>query len=354
MAMPTGYIYALVNQYIGNGLNFTDEGESPTGVIYEVEDASALTVSIGDVAGDGHVLYFEDNKVLCSFTTTKLPIGDTSLGSKIVGKYTNEAAFGKILKNFTGPYTTSAKKMVEVENRALKGRYTVEMYQDLKAQHGLAADDELMSLMQYEIQAEMDRQVVDFVNSNATQLPDTNFGIPATQADIIIPDGRWEIERYRAQTVRIAKEATLIGIDTKRGQGNFLLVSPLVATMLEQVGSFQAAPVASGVSAPVSGGIAGTFDNRYKVVIDQYATNDYCTVLYKGTDRRDSMGFFAPYVPLAFTRVTNFESGQPAIIAKTRYALTTIPGIESPDSNDRAKAYARSFGIDFANTILAR
>ena len=124
--------------------------------------------------------------------------------------------------------------------------------------------------------------------------------------------------------------------------------------MLEQVGSFQAAPVASGVSAPVSGGIAGTFDNRYKVVIDQYATNDYCTVLYKGTDRRDSMGFFAPYVPLAFTRVTNFESGQPAIIAKTRYALTTIPGIESPDSNDRAKAYARSFCIDFANTILAR
>ena len=370
MAMPTGYIYALVNQYIGDGVNFTDEGNSPTGVIYEVEDASAITVSVGDVAGDGKVLYIEDNKVLCSFTSTKLPIGDTSLGSAITGKYTNEAAFGKILKNFTGPYTTwdaerkgddmseigfsIAKKMVEVENRALKGRYTVEMYQDLKAQHGLAADDELMSLMQYEIQAEMDRQVVDFVNSNATQLPDTNFGIPATQADIIIPDGRWEIERYRAQTVRIAKEATLIGIDTKRGQGNFLLVSPLVATMLEQVGSFQAAPVASGVNAPVSGGIAGTFDNRYKVVIDQYATNDYCTVLYKGTDRRDSMGFFAPYVPLAFTRVTNFESGQPAIIAKTRYALTTIPGIESPDSNDRAKAYARSFGIDFTNTILAR
>jgi hypothetical protein len=66
------------------------------------------------------------------------------------------------------------------------------------------------------------------------------------------------------------------------------------------------------------------------------------------------MGFFAPYVPLAFTRVTNFESGQPAIIAKTRYALTTIPGVESADSNDRAKAYARSFGVDFSNTILKR
>ena len=370
MAMPTGYIYALVNQYLGDGVYKNSDRTEPSGVIYEVTDASALTVKVGDKAGDGVVLYIEDNKVLCSFAKTKLDVGNTDLGSAITGLYTNESSFSKILKNFTGPYTTPeaeilgtdmreigfsiARKTVEVVNRALKGRYTVEMYQDLKNQHGLTADDELMSLMQYEIQAEMDREVVNFVNSNATQLPDTNFAIPASAADIIIPDGRWEIERYRANVVRIAKESTIIGIDTKRGQGNILLVSPLVATMLEQVGSFQAAPVDSAVNSPVSGGVAGTFDNRYKVVIDQYAEGDYCTVLYKGTDRRDSMGFFAPYVPLAFTRVTNFESGQPAIIAKTRYALTTIPGVESADSNDRAKAYARSFGVDFSNTILKR
>ncbi len=370
MAMPTGYIYALVNQYLGDGVNKVGDRTTPAGVIYEVADASALTVNVGDAAGDGVVLYIEDNKVLCSFATTKLDVGNTSLGSAITGLYTNESSFSKILKNFTGPYTTPeaevlgtdmreigfsiARKTVEVQNRALKGRYTVEMYQDLKNQHGLTADDELMSLMQYEIQAEMDREIVDFVNGNSTQLPDTNFAIPATAADIIIPDGRWEIERYRANVVRIAKESTIIGIDTKRGQGNILLVSPLVATMLEQVGTFQAAPVDSDVEAPVSGGVAGTFDNRYKVVIDQYAEGDYCTVLYKGTDRRDSMGFFAPYVPLAFTRVTNFESGQPAIIAKTRYALTTIPGVESAESNDRAKLYSRSFGVDFSNTILKR
>lgn len=370
MAMPTGYIYALVNQYLGDGVNKVDDRWNPAGVIYEVEDASALTVNVGDAAGDGAVLYIEDNKVLCSFASSKLAVGNASLGSPITGIYTNESSFSRILKNFTGPYSTDraeilgpdmrevgfsiARKTVEVENRALKGRYTVEMYQDLKSQHGLAADDELMSLMQYEIQAELDRQIVDFVNSNSTQLPDTNFGIPATQADIIIPDGRWEIERYRANVVRIAKESTIIGIDTKRGKGNILLVSPLVATMLEQVGSFQAAPVDSAVDSPVSGGVAGTFDNRYKVVIDQYAEGDYCTVLYKGTDRRDSMGFFAPYVPLAFTRVTNFETGQPAIIAKTRYALTTIPGVESAESNDRAKLYGRSFGIDYSNTILKR
>ena len=64
------------------------------------------------------------------------------------------------------------------------------------------------------------------------------------------------------------------------------------------------------------------------------------------------MGFFAPYVPLSFTKVTNFETGQPAIIAKSRYALETIPGVETPISNDRAKKYARSFGVNFAGTAL--
>jgi hypothetical protein len=391
MKMPTGYIYALVNQYLGNGVHKVGDRPTPAGVIYEfdtdIEDAitagsiTASTFEVGATIGDGKVLYVEGNKILASFVTTKLTVGTTFGGDStatpvvppvtITGIYTNEAAFGKILKNFSGPYATGdaevlgdkmneigfsvSRKSIEVKSRKLKGRYTVEMYQDLQAQHNLTADEEIMNLMQYEIQAEIDREVVDFVNSNATQLPDTNFAFPvSTGSQIIIPDGRWEIERYRAQTVRISKEAQLIGIDTKRGIGNVLLVSPLVATMLEQVGTISSAPVPSELTTTVSGGYAGIFDNKYTVVVDQYAASDYCTVLYKGADNRDAMGFFAPYVPLQFIKTTAYETGQPAIIASTRYCLETIPGVETPNSNDRAKLYARSFGIDFANTILAR
>lgn len=376
MSMPTGFIYALTNQYLGTSLDHVDGGTSPSGVIYELEGES--TLQLGDPVSDGAVVYTEydsrngTTKILCSFkdSNQKLAVGDTSLGNKIVGIYTNESSFLRILKNYTGPVSTAEAellgesmkqigfsigcKSVEATSRALKGVYSVEMYQDLKAQHQLSADEELMSLMQYEIQAELDREIVDFVNANATQLPDTNFSLPASASDIIIPDGRWEIERYRSNVIRIAKEAAIIGIETKRGQGNTLLVSPLVATMLEQVGSFQLAPVGSSINSPVSGGVAGVFDNRYKVVVDQYATSDYCTVLYKGDDRRDAMGFYCPYVPLQFTRVTDATTGQPAIIAKTRYALTTIPGVEHANSGDRAATYARSFGVDFSNTILSR
>jgi hypothetical protein len=198
--------------------------------------------------------------------------------------------------------------------------------------------------MSYEMQAEIDREVVDFVNANST---DTSDLVIDTQ------DARFAIEKFRTAAIRVAKEAAQIGLDTKRGQGNTLIVSPKVATMLEQAGTYTTAPVASGVKQPVSGGVAGTFDGRYKVIVDQYATSDYATVLYKGADRRDAMGFFAPYVPMSFTKVTNADSGQPAVIAKTRYALDTIPGISDVTSNDRAKTYSRTFGVDFASTVLA-
>lgn len=382
MSMPTGFIYALTNRYTG-----TDNNKAtPTsvGVILEVSIAAGTNTVIDTAAveGDsitasggatGTVLYVEGSKFLVAvtagtFAATETITGLTSQGDDVVtvsAVYTNEAAFSQIFENYSGSYATAAaealgkdmrevgfsiaKKSVEAVSRAMKGQYSVEMYQDLKAQHGMLADEEIMSLMSYEIQAETDREVTSFVNTNATQLANTS----TFTADSTDGTGRWEIEKYRGEAIRIAREAAQIGIETKRGQGNILLVSPSVATMLDQVGDFKTAEQESNMNIPVSGGVAGTFDGRYKVIVDQYATSDYCTVVYKGNDRRDAMGFFAPYVPLSFTKVTHADSGQPAIIAKSRYALSTIPGVSSATSTDRAQTYARSFGIDFTNTRLA-
>ena len=366
MAMPTGFIYALTNRYLGTGTNST--APNANGVLLQMSAATALAEGdaiVGDVsAAVGVVVYVEGAFALVSVTSgTFEPEAVNTAAETISAIFTNEASFSRILKNYSGSYTTAqsealgtdmrevgfdvSKKSVEAVARAMKGQYSVEMLQDLQSQFGIRADDEIMSLMSYEVQAEIDREVVDFVNTNATQLSNTTF---TTASDIT---GRWEIEKYRREVIRIKREADQIGLDTKRGKGNTLLVSPSVATMLEEVGTFKVADVASGVKTPVSGGVAGTFNGQYKVIVDQYATSDYCTVLYKGNDRRDAMGFFAPHVPLSFTKVTHADSGQPAIIAKTRYALSTIPGTSSATSNDRAQAYARSFGVNFANTALA-
>lgn len=343
MSMPTGFLYALVNQYTGDGV--LNANSNDLKIVKSADDLSAVAK------------YFEGDLYLV------LKSEDLSAYT-IDAEYSNEAAFGIIFKNYSGSYATGvmekmgkeirelgfsiARKSIEARSRALKGQYTIEMYQDLKSQHGVQADAELMSLISYELQAEIDRECVDFVNTTAQQLPDTAFTNTPDNS------GRFEIEKYRREAVRISKEAALIGIDTKRGQGNILLISQKVSTMLEQIGQYKI--VTSDVSRfdhNTVGGEVGTFDGRFKVIVDQYAKSDYITVLYKGADRRDAMGFFAPYVPLHFIPTTNPDSGQKAIIAKTRYAITTIPGVKDPNSNDRASMYARSFGINFENTVLA-
>jgi len=375
MAMPTGFIYALTNSYAGT--DNTQVSPLGTSIIAGVDAIGVLvegtTITGNNSGAVGKVAYTEDNKILLDVVSGVFTTLDTACTNDVDDSttaieaiYTNEAAFSAIFKNYTGTYTTAqaellgkdmkevgfsiSKKSVEAKSRALKGQYSVEMYQDLKAQHGLLADEEIMSLMSYELQAEIDREIVDFVNSNATNVPNAS-DISFTSA--VDAAGRWEIEKYRREVIKISKESKIIGLDTKRGTGNILVVSPQVLTMLEQVGSFKTAEQKSGVTNPISGGVAGTFDNKYKVIVDQYATSDYATVMYKGADRRDAMGFFAPYVPLSFTKVTHADSGQPAVIAKTRYALDTIPGVSSADSKDRAQKYARTFGVSFANTALA-
>lgn len=379
MSTPTGYMYALVSRLTGNG----DVQDSRNGLvvvgfdeILDGAEAQADAGVTGVVAVEGKFALVERENFAgisgdiaggASSIQMKSVAGDDVTANAI---YSNRALMDRIFSKYTGPHATAAgeqlgrdmneigisveRKSIEAKTRALKARYTVEMFQDLKAQHDLAADEELISLISNEVRAEIDREIIGFVNTNATIAADTMMvaGDPAQAA------GRWEVEKYRAQAVRISKEAALIGLQTRRAQGNTLLVSPLVGAMLQQVGTFTGAPMDSTIDKTAIGGVVGTFDNRFKVIVDPYAQEDYATVLYKGSDRRDAMGVFAPYVPIQFQRVTDYESGQPAIIAKTRYALDTMPDTHSApsvgyDDPTRGSRYARTFGVDLTGTALA-
>ena len=369
MSMPTGYIYAWVNKYIGDG-NRPAETAGKKVVLIKTDKLTDATLN-GSVDGVGGILLHKEENGQGVFALvanpTTLAVG-TAVGSnaKIVAVYTNEATFLRILTHYTGSYSTAAgevlgkdmkelgfevtKKAIEVQTRKVKTPFTMEMYQDLKNQHGQLADNELINLASNELQAEIDRECIEAVNSWSRVAPNSNF----TSTDYKDMKGRWEIERYRAEAVRIDKEAALIGQNIKNGSGaNTLIVSPKVAVMLRQLDGFALSPKFNQLDIPAAGGVAGIFDGRYKVIVDQYATNDYCTVLYKGNERTDAIGFYAPYVPISFTRVQNPDTAQPAIVASTRYALTAIPGVESANALDRAQTYATTYGIDFSKTVLA-
>lgn len=387
LTTPNGYIYAIVNRLTGDSDTYTGSTKDAirvvefNGVIDEVQNQPVAVKGV--LAVEGKYALIHAATFVGSNSTPGLT-GTVELKGKSVATvtantaskvYSNQTLMSRIFSKYTGSIATAdsevlgdkmrevgfsiERKSIEARSRNLKGRYSVEMFQDLKAQHGLAADEELISLMSNEIRSEINQEVINFVNKEATitslanpvigTLPNAQFSTP-TQA-------RWEIEQYRVQAIKIAKEAAEIGVQTRRGQGNVLLVSPQVATMLQQLGTFNAAPLNDGTNHTGIGGVVGTFDNRYKVIIDQYATSDYATVVYKGTDRRDAMGVFAPYVPLSFIRVTDPSSGQPSIIAKTRYALETMPDVHSGSTGiydpKRGSRYARTFGIDLSGTALA-
>ena len=296
-------------------------------------------------------------------------------GGIVVATYQGMAAFDKILPNYSGSYVTAngetrgtvgnemnevgiavERTQVEARTRKLRAEYTIEMYQDLKAMHGVLADQELMNLMGYEIKAETDREVVDFVNSRAGLeadfYMDGGYGqgtTPGTNQPLgaagNFNSGRWEIERYRSLGIKIADMSRNIGRLNKRGAANKLLVSPKVLTALEAIGGFTAAPVESTVNSNNLNPVAGRFDNKYNVIVDNYADNgEYVTAIYKGSNQ-DSLGVYAPYTPVQIQKVTHVTTGQPALIAMSRYGIA-----ENPFGGQN---YATTMGINFDSTVLA-
>lgn len=360
LTMPTGYIYALVNRYTGNK---ADGSVSPVAkaqiLVFQDAVNKGDTVTGTTSTATGKIIHVEkDGKTALVQITNdkKFQNEPADKGTQIVNVYSNEATFHKILETYSGPYSTAEgeklaedmntvgfgieKKTVEAQTRKLKAEYTLEMYEDLKNQHGVLADDHLANLIAAEMQTEIDREIINFVNNTATVVPDT-----LSPGNTYKDAGRWEIERYRCNAIKIDLEARNIGLMTRRGSGNTLLVSPKVATMLDQIGAFKFATSSSNIATDVFTGNVGTYDGRYNVIVDQYAKTDYITVLYKGSSAQDSLGFFCPYVPLSFQKVMNPESAQPGMIARTRYGLVTNP--LEPEN------YARTFGVDLTGTILA-
>ncbi len=362
--MPTGYVYSLKYTYTGRGLNADDKtggrikpnlaGQILT-LNVDVEQAGTLTRGdeVNTSKGTAKVVHIEDEKILLDnkigVVGEDLKKGDTVIGT-ITGTYSNELSFAKVLKKYTGDYvTTDAEKLaydmpemglsvdqisISAKSRKLKAVYTVEMLQDLKAMHGVDAEAELIKMMEFEVKSEIDRQIIAKVKE---------WSAPST--DWIVKDsGRYDFESVAHLALKITKESREIAKLNRRGAANILIASPRVVAVLEATKQFKWINNNSDIKGAT--GVVGTF-NGMKVIQDTFSEKDYVTVLYKGGER-DAIGYFAPYVPISFTRVVDPASGQPAIILNTRYGLKENP----MNSYESPSIYARTFEVDFTGTIL--
>lgn len=229
---------------------------------------------------------------------------------------------------------TVEKVSVEAKTRVLQAEYTMELAQDLKAVHGLDAEAELANILSAEILGEINREVIRNINETAkTGTAGTTNGV----LDLTVSSGsagadggagRWQAEIFQGLGFRLEQEANEIAKDTRRGKGNYVICSSSVAAALSAAGSlaYGAAQTAGDLAVDNAGNtFAGTLKNGMKVYVDPYATYDYATVGYKGSNTYDAGLFYCPYVPLTMLKAVEASTFQPKIGFKTRYGLQQNP-----------------------------
>jgi hypothetical protein len=218
------------------------------------------------------------------------------------------------------------KTPVEAKARQLRASYSIELAQDLKAIHGLDAENELSSILSTEIIAEINREVIRTVYTIASLGGAGGTGTVDVSADT---DGRWSVERWKGLIFQIERDANGIAIATRRGKGNVIVCSADVASALTMAGVLDYAPALNQGGEldidPTGASFVGNYRGRYKVFVDPYATGDYYVIGYKGATQYDAGAFYCPYVPLQIFRATNQDTFQPIIGFKTRYGLVSNP-----------------------------
>ena len=229
--------------------------------------------------------------------------------------------------NFREMSFSIEKTAVVAKTRALKAEYTLELVQDLRAVHGLDAEAELSNILSTEILAEINREVVHTLNTQAKwgSQDTTTPGIFDAIAD---GQGRWSVERIKGLMMQVEKEANQIAFETRRGKGNFIICSANVASAFTMAGLLDySSSLQDNLNVDVTKGTyAGILNGRFKVYVDPFAVStDYITVGYKGDTEMDAGLFYCPYVPVQTLRATAESTFQPKIGMKTRYGMVSNP-----------------------------
>jgi hypothetical protein len=338
MTGPTGLIFAMKSKYK------TTRGGATA------NDEALFGEAVAPYSGDSSVTQSGGPSGLAGLTDAG---GDSSIDNDRTGPTVgggmptvDAEALGNTGSDFAEMGFTIEKAAVEAKSRALKAEYTIELAQDLKAIHGLDAESELANILSVEILAEINREVIRTINSQAKTgaltANCTTKGIFDLSTDA---DGRWSVEKFKGLLVQLDREANAIAKETRRGKGNVVVCSSDVATALVAAGVLDYAPaVSTNLQVDDTGNtFAGTIQGRMKVYIDPYAVADYITVGYKGTNPYDAGVFYCPYVPLQMVRAVGENDFQPRIGFKTRYGMASNPFVGATPANGLAAAKSNQY-----------
>ena len=222
------------------------------------------------------------------------------------------------------------KSTVEARTRKLAAHWSPELAEDMQTMHGIDVEREMVNTLTYEVGAEIDRQIVTDMAKAAI------IGGSTSKWSPLSADGLDQMGRLATLLTQITIEAQQIAIRTKRGNANFLITTPRVCALLQQMGMNKFTSFKNGASMPSVpdtgvGALAkiGLINDDSMLLIRdahvQAKDSDYVLMGYKGKQAGDSGIIYCPYIPLQLARVMQPGSFTPSVGARTRYGIMNNP-----------------------------
>jgi len=327
MSGPVGLAFAMRYKYETDSLGAAGIDGHSTGKVTTGNDGQPRQ-------NDGEEAGYQTLDTRFTGASSAALSGASSLGIDFID---NDAGVAKLLKDYelTGNIpqmvVSFEKTAVEAGTRRLAARWSVELEQDLKNMNGIDIDTELTNAMSYEIQAEIDREMLMRmvqVAANAGAGKGVSTWSPASA------DGRWMAERNRDLYAKIIVEANRIAIRNRRGAANFLVATPRVCAILEMLPEFQWMQVQGNVNTqPVGIARVGNLGGRFNVYRDtrteaQHENGDrpggrmeYILLGYKGPEFYDTGIIYCPYIPVMVQRTVGPNDFAPRVGLLTRYGV---------------------------------
>jgi hypothetical protein len=220
------------------------------------------------------------------------------------------------------------KQTVEAKTRKLSARWTFESAQDAQSQHGIDVEAEIMAALAQEITAEIDQEIIASLRTLAGTTDAYDQAAVSGTATFVG-------DEHAALAVMINRAANRIAQRTRRGAGNWAVVSPAVLTVLQSATTSAFARTTEGsFEAPTNTKMVGTLNNAMKIYVNTYAADDTVLVGYKGSSESDAAAFYCPYIPLMSSGVvldpTSFE---PVVSFMTRYGYVELSNTASSLGN---------------------
>ena len=222
------------------------------------------------------------------------------------------------------------KQTVEAKTRKLSARWTFEAAQDAQSQHGIDVEAEIMAALAQEITAEIDQEVLASLGTLAGGAVETYDQAAVSGTATFVGD------EHAALAVQINRASNLIAQRTRRGAGNWAVVSPFALTILQSATTSAFARTTEGAfEAPTNTKMVGTLNNAMKVYVNTYAAdNANVLVGYKGTSESDAAAFYCPYIPLMSSGVVLDPSTfEPTVSFMTRYGYVELTNTASSLGN---------------------